>query len=68
MKDTVQRGHSDGHYANFGRCASQRVITYSLPNMAGQAYTEGAGQDPSTYGELGEKGSGILIAGWPNFP
>lgn len=55
MKDTVQRGHSYGHYANFGGCASQRVITYSLPNMSGQAYTERTGQDPSTYGSWERK-------------
>lgn len=55
MKDTVQRGHSYGHDANFGGCAGQRVITYSLPNMAGQAYTEGTGQDPSTYGSWERK-------------
>ena len=56
MKDSIQRGHSDGHYTDLGGCASQRVITYSLSNMAGQAHVEGTGQDPGTYGR-GREGS-----------
>lgn len=56
MKDSIQRGHSDGHHTDLGGRASQRVVTYSLSNMAGQAHMEGTGQDPGTYGR-GRKGS-----------
>lgn len=49
VKDSIQRGHSDGHHTDLGGRASQRVITYGLSNMAGQAHMEGTGQDPGTY-------------------
>lgn len=55
MKDSVQRGHSDGHHTDLGGRASQRVITYSLSNMACQAHMEGTGQDPGTCGRRRER-------------
>lgn len=50
VQHTAQRGDADGHHAGLGGRAGQRLVTHSLPDIAGEAHPECTGQDPGACG------------------
>ena len=48
VQHAAQRGDADGHHAGLGGRAGQGVVAHSLPDVAGEAHSERAGQDPGS--------------------
>ena len=53
VQHTAQRGDANGHHAGLGGRAGQGVVTHGLPDIAGEAHSERAGQDPGSCGHRG---------------